>query len=166
MVDTPLPGSVSLIVSVDGQMQYTIDVGAEAADIVMAISSPYGNASITSSDSEQNSAWSDLVSSIAPYNDVISIVLQEVTASFGSETAGESDSTCASLCREDFPIPDDCQGAWDEYVCCINEAQYDLCRRRCECISLPWYGEVPCTAGAVALYYLDIAACVASLPLS
>lgn len=43
-------------------------------------------------------------------------------------------SDCNTACREEWPRPDDCDGMWDEYKCCIIEAHYDHCRRICKCI--------------------------------
>ena len=40
---------------------------------------------------------------------------------------------CNTPCRNEYPRPDDCDGAWDTYVCCMNEAHYDHCRRICDC---------------------------------
>lgn len=41
--------------------------------------------------------------------------------------------TCNSTCRALWPRPADCEGAFDQYKCCIIEAHYDHCRRICEC---------------------------------
>lgn len=63
------------------------------------------------------------------------------------------------------PKPQDCEGAWDEYMCCIWEYAVDGCERGCECEKLPWYEEIPCLAGAVLVTGVDGTACVLALPI-
>ena len=40
---------------------------------------------------------------------------------------------CNTPCRNEYPRLNDCEGSWDAYVCCMNEARYDHCRRICDC---------------------------------
>jgi len=73
--------------------------------------------------------------------------------------------SCEDACRTDWPIPADCDGAWDSYVCCIVEANYDFCRRYCRCDSLGSPGAEACKSAAAALLILEELKCAAALSL-
>jgi len=73
--------------------------------------------------------------------------------------------SCESACRSDWPTPADCNGAWDSYVCCIVEANYDFCRRYCNCDTLGSPGSEACKSAAAALLILEDLKCAAALAL-
>ncbi len=68
---------------------------------------------------------------------------------------------CDEQCGLQYPMPGDCLGAWDEYICCVRQAEYDHCRRVCACASLPSPQDEACVAIASAIYVRDGLACAA-----
>ncbi len=77
--------------------------------------------------------------------------------------AGPTSPTCASACRGQWPIPSDCNGLWDEYVCCIVEANYDFCLRYCGCDSMAEPIASIRKTGAAALFIAEELACANAL---
>ncbi len=63
------------------------------------------------------------------------------------------------------PKPEDCEGAWDEYVCCVWEYAVDGAEAACECDKLPWWRQALCYAGETILSGIDGTACVLALPI-
>lgn len=70
---------------------------------------------------------------------------------------------CNEPCRSHWPQYDDCNGAWDEYNCCRREAQYDHCRRACECFLMHPLAGTFCTDWSNKLYLFELGACAADL---
>ena len=67
---------------------------------------------------------------------------------------------CAQTCRNQHPRPDDCDGWWDEYACCVNEAEYDFCRRACACYLMTNpIKRSACLTGASTLFILEGEVC-------
>ena len=63
------------------------------------------------------------------------------------------------------PKPEDCEGAIDEYLCCIWEYGVDGAEAACECDKLPWWQQALCYAGETLASGVDGLACVLSLPI-
>jgi rhodanese-related sulfurtransferase len=73
---------------------------------------------------------------------------------------------CDSNCRNNFPTPSDCTGWWDSYACCMNEVNYDQCRRDCYCGED--YGQNTelwrwCTSANAVLAGVEAGACILGL---
>lgn len=73
-------------------------------------------------------------------------------------------------CREEAiglfgPKPTDCEGAIDEYICCIWEFHVDAAEDACECDKKPWYKRIACYALITIPAGIDGVACVISLPI-
>lgn len=103
-----------------------------------------------------------------PALEVLISVLEdgELRNNFLNEFAGQSTSSgCADTCRTTYPRPADCDGWWDEYVCCVQEAGYDHCRRACLCFEEhdTKAGQVACLTLANSLYILEGEICVLKL---
>lgn len=82
----------------------------------------------------------------------------------------DNSGLAAANCRDQAealygPKPEDCEGAIDEYLCCIWEYLVDGAESACECDKLPWYKEVPCYAAITVASGVDGLACVAGLPI-
>lgn len=84
-------------------------------------------------------------------------------------TSAQDGKTNREKCIEDMTVvhgakPEDCEGAIDSYICCMWEAYVDACTRLRNCNEKYWL-YVPCHAAAVAANGVDVAACIATLPL-
>lgn len=90
----------------------------------------------------------------------------EVSTFPDSDSFGVADRDCRAEAEALYgPKPEDCEGAIDEYLCCVWEYYVDGAENACECDKLPWYKEVPCYAAITIGSGIDGLACVAGLPI-
>ena len=100
-----------------------------------------------------------------PAVDVMGALTRDENLRHALQRSGQSPSSgsdCKSLCRDQHPKPTDCDGWWDEYVCCVTEAEYDFCQRACECYSIKSKPKMlACLTGASALFIAEGQVCAA-----
>lgn len=146
---------------IDGAPVYrlTVGTGPNAEQTEIMLTTPHFTDRFLAADEPAtlDAATLTALEDITFYRELVSSVLSEALLASGLVPVIAVDN-CASLCAEDNPQPADCDGWWDEYQCCIAEADKDGCRRWCEC-----GGSWTCEGAVAIINTLDHEACVAGL---
>lgn len=66
-------------------------------------------------------------------------------------------------CRAAWPIPTDCEGAWDRYLCGVIDASYGFCRSSQQCPEPGAADASTCLGSATGLLFLQEVLCVKGL---
>ena len=175
-------GGGGTMLHVNGGFSFGVDFAYQPGEITLATSE--GVVTVTQVNFENNTLYLALATSTANERAFIQEVMQElgalgtvqgivpvlVTPEVGDappeSTPPTAVANCRALCEAALgPKPADCEGAWDEYICCLWEAAVDICTRKCECQKLPWYLEWPCLAAISLPNGIDLTACVLALPI-
>lgn len=161
-VRTDTTGMQTTTLKIDGILAYRISVGSHRDEhgSFAWIRTPRSVISLSDDDVAfplGQTAVEDL-ERIASYRQIVYIALYELRHFMVLENADVTASSCASMCAEDHPPPADCTGNWDEFQCCIAEADKDSCRRACECGDSAW-----CMAWEIPISIFDHESCVFGL---
>jgi len=122
---------------IDGRLAYRVSVTTGDAGQPVRMSLATQRVANTISEGDDRAAiraeTAFALNDIAYYRGVVYEVLLNVVSRDGGLIGGVAAATCGSSCEAEYPKPADCDGWWDEYQCCLAEADKDACRRWCEC---------------------------------
>lgn len=169
---------------VDGIPRYIIQQAYIGDDLYVSVQTVAGYDWVNLADYDSRPLYASLIASIEFERQLIVDVVQELRE-FGTVqgtapaflipganvTEFPTPPTQSEVdCREEAiglygPKPTDCEGAIDEYICCIWEFHVDAAEKACECDKEPWYKRVACYAVISVASGLDGVACVISLPI-